>query len=54
MMAFSAMNLSRWVKVRVKEFVVTFANFGHMILIIFLILNMLTLSATVTLLNLGK
>lgn len=50
MMSFSIMNLSRWINVEVKELLVTFTNFKQVILVNFLTLGKLKLSATVTLL----
>ena len=49
MMAFSVINLILWVNVKVKKLLVSFGNFVQVILVIFVTLGKLTLSAIVTL-----
>ena len=49
MMAFSVINLILWVNVKVKKLLVSFGNFAQVILVIFVTLGKLTLSAIVTL-----
>ena len=51
MMAFSVINLILWVNVKVKNLLVSFVNFAQVILVIFVTLGKLTLSAIVTLMT---
>ena len=51
MMAFSVINLILWVNVKVKKLLVSFGNFVQVILVIFVTLGKLTLSAIVTLMT---
>ena len=51
MMAFSIINLSHRVKIKVKKLLDTTANFGQVTVVIF---EFLRLSATITLLTLGR